>query len=400
MALDNNTVLNYTDKTTIKNWFKTGLKPKQDQFWAQFDSYWHKSESLPISSITNLANLLDGKAEENHEHNQYATNDASSLSPENIAVWTDKLKNHEHSQYAKNDASSLTPEDIAAWRLKLEVQEGGTTTEDITSDYKLGGVNVADVIPSGTNTQKLAEFLLKGTFTPELIAPTLSLSQNAGATREIGESVQIVLTANFNRGDIKGALVGSIWNVNGSQGARAGVATAYKFMGVANGTTANKTITHVVVANTNSFTTEVSYGLSTIQPKNNKGENFDVPLPAGSLTASVTLTGRYKIFYGHSNVSTPARSLPQNTWANVNVFDLVATMGYNYFEIYVPATKELVSVFDSDIGNVDITSAYVDKGLITVNDAGGNAVSYRKYQMFQANPYDDKNHTHKVTLRG
>lgn len=91
MALDNNTVVNYTDKTTIKNWFKTGLKPKQDQFWAQFDSYWHKSESLPISSISGLGNLLDGKAETEHTHTEYATNDATSLTADNVTVWQQKL---------------------------------------------------------------------------------------------------------------------------------------------------------------------------------------------------------------------------------------------------------------------------------------------------------------------
>lgn len=91
MALDNNTQLVYTDKTTLKNWFKTGLKPKQDQFWAQFDSYWHKSESLPISSITNLGNLLDNKAEANHSHAQYVTNDATSLTADNVTAWQHKL---------------------------------------------------------------------------------------------------------------------------------------------------------------------------------------------------------------------------------------------------------------------------------------------------------------------
>ncbi|MDH1602554.1 hypothetical protein [Empedobacter sp. GD03739] len=91
MALDNNTVLNYTDKTTIKNWFKTGLKPTQTQFWAQFDSYWHKSESLPISAISGLGTLIDGKAEIEHTHTQYATNDASSLTDDNVLSWQQKL---------------------------------------------------------------------------------------------------------------------------------------------------------------------------------------------------------------------------------------------------------------------------------------------------------------------
>lgn len=91
MALNNITFVNYTDKETIKNWFKTGLKPTQAQFWSTWDSFWHKSESLPISSISGLGNLLDGKAKENHEHAQYVTNDATSLTADNVTAWQQKL---------------------------------------------------------------------------------------------------------------------------------------------------------------------------------------------------------------------------------------------------------------------------------------------------------------------
>ena len=83
--------LNYTDINTIKNWFKTGLKPTQTQFWSTWDSFWHKSESLPISSISGLGNLLDGKAETEHTHTEYATNDAASLTAQNITQWQNKL---------------------------------------------------------------------------------------------------------------------------------------------------------------------------------------------------------------------------------------------------------------------------------------------------------------------
>ena len=87
MALESNTQVNHTDKTTIKNWFKTALKPTQAQFWATWDSYWHKSESLPISAVNNLGNVLDSKADNNHSHNQYATNDATSLNEQNVTSW-------------------------------------------------------------------------------------------------------------------------------------------------------------------------------------------------------------------------------------------------------------------------------------------------------------------------
>lgn len=52
-----------TDKNTLKNWFKTGLKPTQAQFWASWDSFWHKDESIPISSVENLTTVLNAKAE-------------------------------------------------------------------------------------------------------------------------------------------------------------------------------------------------------------------------------------------------------------------------------------------------------------------------------------------------
>ncbi len=85
MALDNNTQI--TDRNTINNWFKTGLKPNQQQFWSTWASFWHKSDTLPIGSIKGLGDLLDGKAEENHTHDIYATNDATSLNSENVTAW-------------------------------------------------------------------------------------------------------------------------------------------------------------------------------------------------------------------------------------------------------------------------------------------------------------------------
>jgi len=81
-----------TDKNTIKNWFKTGLKPTQAQFWAWMDSYWHKDESISISAIENLEKVLDNKADNTHEHSKYATNDATSLTDGNILEWQKALK--------------------------------------------------------------------------------------------------------------------------------------------------------------------------------------------------------------------------------------------------------------------------------------------------------------------
>ncbi len=45
--------------TTIKNWFKTGLKPTQAQFWDTWDSFWHKHEQIPVDNIIGLQPLYD-----------------------------------------------------------------------------------------------------------------------------------------------------------------------------------------------------------------------------------------------------------------------------------------------------------------------------------------------------
>lgn len=47
----------------IKNWFKTGLIPTQNQFWDTWDSFWHKDDQIPASSIQGIDSLLDSKAE-------------------------------------------------------------------------------------------------------------------------------------------------------------------------------------------------------------------------------------------------------------------------------------------------------------------------------------------------
>jgi hypothetical protein len=46
-------------RNTIKQWFVTGAKPLQSQFWDWLDSFWHKDDALPISSISGLSQILE-----------------------------------------------------------------------------------------------------------------------------------------------------------------------------------------------------------------------------------------------------------------------------------------------------------------------------------------------------
>ena len=54
----------------IRNWFKTGLKPTQAQFWDTWDSFWHKDEPIAFQNVEGLSELVNNKVDveafENH----------------------------------------------------------------------------------------------------------------------------------------------------------------------------------------------------------------------------------------------------------------------------------------------------------------------------------------------
>ncbi|MGD1319149.1 hypothetical protein [Chryseobacterium sp. 2R14A] len=78
----------------LNEWFKTGKKPTQEQFWELIDSFWHKDLLIPISSISNLNTTLDNKVDKNVYENNLsvlAHKDASNLSPNDIIDWKTAL---------------------------------------------------------------------------------------------------------------------------------------------------------------------------------------------------------------------------------------------------------------------------------------------------------------------
>lgn len=45
-------------RTQLKKWFSNGQKPTENHFAAAFDSYLHKSDTLPASQVDGLTDLL------------------------------------------------------------------------------------------------------------------------------------------------------------------------------------------------------------------------------------------------------------------------------------------------------------------------------------------------------
>ena len=100
-----------TEKNILQNWFVTGAKPTQEQFWAWQESYWHKSESIPVEMVQGLGDILGNKAD------------------------TDQLKNK-----VNLDTSNLTNEHVLAWKKALGVGELPTNIATIDEGSKIGSV--------------------------------------------------------------------------------------------------------------------------------------------------------------------------------------------------------------------------------------------------------------------
>ena len=49
--------------STIKNWFRTNLKPTQSQFWDTWDSFRHKNEKVAVEDLDGIDELLQNKVE-------------------------------------------------------------------------------------------------------------------------------------------------------------------------------------------------------------------------------------------------------------------------------------------------------------------------------------------------
>lgn len=78
-----------TSKSQLKGWFVNGAKPNQNQFYAWFDSYWHKDEQISADNINGLAELLEAKADAD-QLQHYALLDASNIGV-NQGAWRTAL---------------------------------------------------------------------------------------------------------------------------------------------------------------------------------------------------------------------------------------------------------------------------------------------------------------------
>lgn len=126
--------------------------------------------------------------------------------------------------------------------------------------------------------------------------------------------------------------------------------------------------------------------------------------PSGTFDSVLfTVIARYLRFYGPTsatvNNSATTRALPISTDFQVpgaNTFILNTGTLLTKFNVALPPSVTITSVFDLDNLNANITSFYVLLGTVTVNDAGGTPRTYNLYEMSVGVSYS-LNSRHSIT---
>ena len=162
--------------------------------------------------------------------------------------------------------SEAMPQKVGGW-------EAGSTFENMTQEQMWTG-------------------LLYPTLNPSLTTPSSTFSATQSGLKEIGQVLSITFTANFNRGSINPAY--------GTSGYRSGLPNAYNYTGTGLTTKSSTALSdsntvesYTVTEGAQTWTSTVSYDAGE-QPLNNKGENYQSPLAAGTTASkSVTITGVY-----------------------------------------------------------------------------------------------------------
>lgn len=271
-----------------------------------------------------------------------------------------------------------------------EIRLGGDI-EAPSIKVALGGVKTlgkyvnGETIPAFPTVQEQLKDIAREIINPDISnGPTFSVSLSNVSAQEVGTAYSATLTGHFDKGEILGDLdIDEIWQLSLKQADRSGDSTSYDLYGtnqLGNSIVVNKIIT----LGSNVFSGTVNFEEGP-QPKNNAGDNFSTPLPAGSLSASVSVPGYYKywIYSGALN-SSPTTSVNIRAISNSNfiinkTFNVVVPQGDLEVTIYLKQTSNLVSVLYQESSNADITSNFnEDPNPITVNDASGAPITYKK----------------------
>lgn len=179
----------------------------------------------------------------------------------------------------------------------------GELSSDIVVSNPIGRYSMGDTIPAGTSYETVFRALLTNVYYPTLTNPSATLTYTMPTYAEVGTSISArSATLALNRGSINP-------QYTAASPYRSGAATSYSLNSAGADTEYSATSTTSGSFNVDALTRStkgtivltgtVAYAAG-VQPKDSDGNNYNSPLPAGSVTASKTVTFILPIYYGAS----------------------------------------------------------------------------------------------------
>lgn len=276
---------------------------------------------------------------------------------------------------------------------RVTLQQEMRTSDDITSNTNVGGINIGDVVPAESTLQDFLDLLLDKIYDPTLVAPSITLTASSNKV-EVGTNTY-TLTANFDRGEIVGDIDinNGQWDPQLVQDFRSGAVSTYEFFHEGSSIISGPPNVHNVQGITiddgnNAFSVTANY-VEGPQPTNSKGENFDGPLPAGQISATRNITGARNAFYGNTT-SAPASSANVRGLASSKLdpasgttFTVNAAAGDVAVAFAYPQSLGNVSNVLHVESNFDVKSSFV---LSTVTVEGLNGYTGILYNVYYFEP--------------
>jgi hypothetical protein len=201
----------------------------------------------------------------------------------------------------------------------------------------VGGIQSGLSFSEPTTMQQMWNLLLYPELNPSLINPSSTFTSDVTGFREIGSIVDITFNSIFNRGSINP-------QYQSDEPFRSGLPVSYQF----NGSNISGTYSSILLTDTRIVEKyEVLNGIQTwqgrvnysegIQPKTNKGNDFDSPLPSGSTSfITRTITGVYPFFATSDDITVLLKQPLVDHNSQFFQFDLQSDSGLNKQTFEIP----------------------------------------------------------------
>ena len=255
-------------------------------------------------------------------------------------------------------------------------EEGGgggssNLTQDLTASVSLGGITAGTKFDAGTSLEDILRELLSPILYPTFVDPSVTITAIGNKIIKKGGTLNTTITANFDRGSIDPAY--------GTNGYRSGAAIDYTLN---SGTPQASNIFNVAVNETQpNYVVVVSYDIGD-QPKDSAGNDYMLPLPAGTVNSNIITYEFTMPIYANVTTATIMDefvlvsksskemefSFPATTTTNPECFDMPNDYIVSKIEVY----NVLTSKWEDASTQFTTTTT-------THNDAAGNPVNYNRY---------------------